>query len=313
MKALLTALLAIFALLPAGTARAETWRFALIGDTPYNGSERRKLPDMLRDIAGRHPAFIVHAGDFKSGSTRCGDALFRDRHALFDASAVPLVYVPGDNEWADCSRVPAGRFDALERLNKLRELFFAEPLSLGKTRLPVERQSTATPEHLRWQLGPVLFVTLNVPGGNNNRAAPPSGGGPGAADTEFLARNPLVIGWLKQGFAQARRRKLAGIVVVMQADPGFKHFAAGLAHSGYRDLLETLRDETLAFDGSVLLVHGDTHWQRVDQPLRHPKTGRPLANFTRAETFGYPLLGWVEAIIDDRSRQLFRFEAHPYK
>jgi hypothetical protein len=39
----------------------------------------------------------------------------------------------------------------------------------------------------------------------------------------------------------------------------------------------------------------------------------PLANFTRAETFGYPIMGWVKVIIDDRDPQLFRFEVHPHK
>jgi hypothetical protein len=130
--------------------------------------------------------------------------------------------------------------------------------------------------------------------------------------TEFQARNPALIDWLKQGFATARRDKLAGIVITMQANPGLKHFAAGLTHSGFRELLETLRQETITFAGQVLLVHGDTHWQRVDQPLRHPVTKLPVANFTRAETFGYPLMGWVEVIVDRDKPQLFRFKAHPY-
>jgi hypothetical protein len=300
-------LLALGTLFFACWVHAETWRFALIGDTPYSDYERRELPLMLHEIAEHRPAFIIHAGDFKSGKSRCDDAIFRDRRALFDAADVPLIYVPGDNEWTDCNRVTAGQFDPSERLAKLREVFFSEPTSLGKSRLPLERQSGNYPEHLRWKLGPVLFVTLNVPGGNNNHAV---GDDPGP---ELLERGPVVIRWLQESFSQARAEQLAGIVVVMQANPGFEHFTAGLAHSGYRDLLETLRKETLAFKGSVLLVHGDTHWQRIDQPLRHPETRLPLAHFTRAETFGYPVMGWVKVIIDEQSPQLFRFEVHPHK
>lgn len=291
-------------------AQAETWRFALIGDTPYSDYERRMLPLMLGDIAEEHPAFIVHAGDFKHGGAHCGDALFLDRKALFDASTVPLVYVPGDNEWTDCSRVGAGGFEPLERLQKLRELFFADDFSLGKSRLRVEHQPGAYREHLSWRLGPVRFVTLNVPGDNNNHG---SGSAPGG---EFLARNPVVIDWLKQGFASARREKSAGIVIVMQANPGFRHFTAGLAHGGFREFLETLRQETLDFSGQVLLVHGDTHRQHIDQPLRHADNKRPLANFTRVETFGYPFMGWIKVTIDSEadgnSSGLFRFEVHAY-
>ena len=265
-------LLAVLGLLLAFAAHAETWRFALIGDTPYNDYERRELPLMLGNIAAEHPAFIVHAGDFKSSASRCSDELFLDRHSLFNASAVPFIYTPGDNEWIDCSHLSAGGFNPLERLKKLREIFFAEPLSLGKTRLRVEQQSGAYPEHLRWRLGPVSFITLNVPGPNNNY------GRRDDPDAEFLARNPAVIDWLKQGFATARREKSAAIVIVMQANPGLKHFAAGLTHSGFRELLETLRRETLAFPGQVLLVHGDTHSQHIDQPLRHPETKLPGNN-----------------------------------
>lgn len=300
-------LLAVLSLLLAAAAHAETWRFALIGDTPYNDDERRALPQMLDTIATQQPAFIVHAGDIKKSSARCSDELFLDRRSLFNASSVPLLYAIGDNEWTDCRRLVAGGFKQTERLEKLRELFFAEPFSLGKTRLPVEQQPGAYPEHLRWRLGPVLFITLNVPGGNNNygRKMEP--------DAEFLARNPFVVDWLQQAFATACRDQLAGIVIVMQANPNLKHFTAGLTHSGYRDLLETLRQETVTFPGQVLLVHGDTHWQRIDQPLRHPQTKLPVRNFTRVETFGYPFMGWVNVTIDSEDPQLFRFTAHPYK
>jgi hypothetical protein len=123
----------------------------------------------------------------------------------------------------------------------------------------------------------------------------------------------VVIDWLRQGFAAARREQVAGIVIVMQGNPGFKHHAAGLTHAGYRDLLETLSSETLAFPGQVLLVHGDTHWQRIDQPLRDPTTQLPISNFTRLETFGYPLMGWVKVIIDERASAAFPLRGSPHR
>ena len=299
--------LAALGLLVAFGVQAETWRFALIGDVPYSDYERRELPSMIDSIGAEHLDLIVHAGDFKLSNARCSDEIFLDRHALFNASRIPFIYVPGDNEWTDCKLLVAGHYAELERLGKLREIFFAEPLSLGKTRIPVEQQSAAFPEHLRWRLGPVLFMSLNVPGPNNNFGMSKEPG------DEYRLRNPLVIDWLKQGFAKARREKSAGIVIVMQGNPGFKHFATGLAHSGYRELLEVLRNETLDFPGQVLLLHGDTHWHRIDHPLRHPDTKESIANFTRVESFGYPVMGWVKVIIDSESPTLFRFEARPYK
>lgn len=297
----------LLGLLLALSARAESWPFAVIGDTPYSNHERRELPIMLQKIAEEHPAFIVHAGDIKASDDKCSDRLFLDRFALFNSSAVPFIYVPGDNEWTDCKRVSAGHYSEAERLQKLREIFFAEPHSLGKTQIPVEQQSAEFAEHLRWQLGNVLFVSLNIPGPNNNF------GVGRRASAEFLHRNPLAIEWLRQGFALARRKGYAGIVIVMQGNPGFKHYAKGLTHSGYRALLDALRQETIAYSGQVLLVHGDTHWQRIDHPLVNPTTKKPLANFTRLETFGYPFMGWVKVIIDSEDPALFRYHVRQHR
>jgi hypothetical protein len=286
-------------------AHAEIWRFAVIGDTPYSERERDELPKMLDAIADSQVAFVAHIGDIKSGGQRCDDSLFEDRRQVFNATRVPFVLVPGDNEWSDCDRVSNGSYDPLERLSKLRGLFWADGLSLGQKKIPVERQPGKYPEHARFRLGPVLFVTLNVPGGNNNwgLTSQPS--------AEFLARNPVVLDWIKENFALARREKLAGIVLLFQANPSFAHFNQGFAHHGYRDFLELLHHETSQFTGQVVAIHGDSHISRIDRPLRD-KQGRPLSNFTRVETHGYPIMGWTRGIIDSESPALFRFETHPW-
>lgn len=284
-------------------AGADVWRFAVIGDTPYSERERAELPKMLDAIAGAQVDFIAHIGDIKSGSTRCDDALFEDRRQLFDAVPVPFIFVPGDNEWTDCDRVTAGAYQPLERLGKLRTLFWAGDESLGQRRLKLERQPGGYPEHSRFRVGPVLFVTLNLPGGNNNwgMTAQPS--------PEFLARDPVVIDWLKDSFALARREKLRGIALLFQANPGFKHFSQGFGHHGYRHFLDVLRQETEAFPGTVIAVHGDTHLSRIDRPLRD-RQGRRLENLVRVETFGYPIMGWTRGVIDTDATELIHFETH---
>ena len=286
-------------------AHADVWRFALIGDTPYSEHERAELPKMLEAIADSHVEFVAHIGDIKSGSQHCDDSLFEDRRQLFTASRVPFVYVPGDNEWSDCDRVSNGSYVPLERLNKLRSLFWSDGFSLGQKKLTLERQPGNYPEHARFRLGPVLFVTLNLPGGNNNwgLTRQPS--------PEFLARNPVVIDWLKENFALARRDKLAGIVLLFQANPGFTHFNQGFAHQGYREFLALLHHETSQFIGQVVAVHGDSHISRIDRPLRD-KEGRLLNNFVRVETHGYPIMGWTRGYIDTESPALFRFETRPW-
>ncbi len=285
--------------------QAEIWRFALIGDVPYTENERRELPRMLTEIERGEIAFVAHIGDFKSGGERCDNALFEDRYQLFNNVRIPFVFVPGDNEWSDCARTSNGAYEPLERLGNLRHIFWKDNYSLGHKKLLLERQSAAYPEHSRFRLGPVLFVSFNLPGGNNNF------GLSNTPSAEYSARNPVVLDWLKENFALARKEKRAGIALLLQADPGFGHFTRGLPHRGYRDFLELLSKETQSFDGQVVVVHGDSHISRIDHPLRNPQ-GKKIANFTRVETFGYPFMGWTLGEIDSASPSVFRFETHPW-
>jgi hypothetical protein len=91
----------------------------------------------------------------------------------FQLSAHPLIYVPGDNEWADCHHRLNAQFDPTERLAKLRSLFWMGDSSLGRRALKLERQSDmpafpAYRENVRWEMGGVLFAGLNLPGSENN-------------------------------------------------------------------------------------------------------------------------------------------------
>jgi hypothetical protein len=292
-------------LLIASFVQAESWRFAVIGDTPYTAQERRELPALLDAIGQSGVAFVAHIGDFKSGNTPCDDARFEDRRQMFNASRIPFVYIPGDNDWCDCHRASNGAMDPQERLRKLRSLFWPDERSLGHGTLIQERQSAAYPEHARFRIGPVLVLTLNVPGGNNNR---------GLADkpsAEFAERNPQIVRWLKEGFALARAQKLRGIVVMMQANADIGHFNIGAPLEGYRDLLETLRSETENFPGEVLLVHGDTHFHRIDHPLLDQR-GREMKKLTRLESYGYPFMGWAEVQVEAEGADVFRITSHPW-
>lgn len=306
-----TRLLALALLLPF-SAIADGFSFALIGDIPYSGYERQHLPRLLEEIGGEKPEFVVHIGDIKNGSSVCSDEVFFDIHAVFQASPRPLIYVPGDNEWADCHRLNNGGYDPLERLQRLRQIFFPDEQALGQRKLRLERQSNAPSfaayrENTRWQIGRALFVGLNVPGSNNNwgKAREPS--------REYVERSRANRAWLAESFARAREQKLAGIVIAIQANPDLessKHREG--QPNGYLEFIEQLRAETLAFPGQVLLLHGDTHHHRIDQPLRDPKTGDPIRNFTRVESYGSPFMGWVKVTVDDADPLVFRFESRPY-
>jgi hypothetical protein len=57
----------------------------------------------------------------------------------------------------------------------------------------------------------------------------------------------------------------------------------------------------------VALVHGESHYFKLDKPLNGP-SGGVLANFTRVETFGARNAHWVSARIDPSDPNLFVFE-----
>lgn len=289
----------------APAAAPESFSFALIGDAPYWPEEEMRFVAMLGELDREELAFIAHVGDFKHGSSPCSDEVFVQRRAWFAASRHAFIYLPGDNEWTDCWRPAAGSYDPLERLAKLRALFFAGNASLGRNPLALERQSASAeppqhpyPEHVRWVVGEVLFAGFNVPGGGNNLVRDPQ---------EFDRRDAAVREWLRQAFALARAKRLKAVVLLMQANPWA---GSPRQRAGYTGLLRALTAETLEFDGQVLLVHGDTHRYRVDKPLLHPDTREPIERFSRIEVFGSPSVNWVHVSVRRKDEKL-EFEVSP--
>lgn len=301
-------------LAPAQT-RTQPISIGLFGDTAYSQRERELLPGLMAEMDAEDLAFVIHDGDIKSGGSACSDEVFLDILGVFKASRHPLIYVPGDNEWTDCHRRSNGSYEPLERLDKLRALFFADDKTLGRRQFVLVRQSqdpafAAYRENVRWEAAGVVFVGLNLPGSDNNYDGTQRGSGP---SKEFLQRGPVIGLWLKQAFARARASQAAGLMVVIQANPGFEDAAAGKAQPGYKDFLNQLREETLSFAGQVVLVHGDSHQHQINQPMRNPATQEVVANFTRVETYGSPWMGWIKTTVDAQDPKVFRFEARSYQ
>jgi hypothetical protein len=294
----------IAVLCSALSAGAAEFTFGALGDLPYTGGEEQRFVEIIAELNREKLAFVVHVGDIKAATTPCTDEIFLQRGEWFALVRHAFVLVPGDNEWTDCGRLLAGGYDPLERLAKLRELFFQGGASLGQNPLalarqaPLARGAEAYAEHARWEHAGVLFVTLNAPGPDNHSRAMPA---------EYARRNAAALAWMTEGFAIARRRGLKAVVVAMHANP---FTAQGAPRRGFGELVAALAGGTRAFAGEVLLIHGDTHHYRVDRPLRDGLRGAPLANFTRLEVFGSPFVNWVRVkVIEDDAR--VRFEIAP--
>jgi hypothetical protein len=278
----------------AGEESVPEFELGLIGDVPYTVEEERKTEALFGEMDSEKLAFVVHVGDIKSGISPCTDELFLREKERFEGSASPLFYVPGDNEWTDCVRTG---YDPIERLERLREIFFEGDESLGEETIPLTRQSTDYPENVRWTYGGVTFLGLNVPGPNNNRDEAPG---------EYEGRNEANLGWMREGFERAAAEESSALMVVLQANPGFE--LPPEERTGYNDLLAALEEETVAFGKPVVLVHGDTHTFRIDKPMTSSTSGERVENFTRVETFGSPTVGWVRAGVDTSDPEVFTFQ-----
>ena len=313
----------------------EKFTVALWGDMPYSTVESAKLPALIADINAARVAFSIFDGDIKSGSSRCDDVVYTDAIDLFNTFRAPMIYVPGDNEWTDCHRINNGSYNALDRLRFLRETMFADERSFGQRTLRLRHQGPPEgvySENTRWTYRGVVFLGLNIPGSNNNKVTTDCLSKKSARtqtdcdadNVEYQARDAANIQWLHDGFALARSRGMHGLMLVLQADMGFdvpetetvnEHLQSQF--DGYTAFLNALVAETQAFDGQVVLVHGDTHFFKVDKPLNQefnapnpidPTKAHLIRNLTRVETFGSPNVHWVKVTIDPRSRNVFTFE-----
>lgn len=283
--------------------QARRFDFALIGDLLYSEKEELKFPELVQDINNSGVQFVVHDGDIKSGSSPCTDELFLQRFQLFQTFLPPLIYVFGDNEWTDCHRPAAGGFDPIERLAKLREIFTQGNRSLGRQSITLTRQSdnprySKFRENVRWTVGNVLFVGIHVVGSNNNL------GRNAQNDAEYVERNAANLAWLKEAFAQAKANNNLGLAIIIHANPNFDLPTNNPERTGFNDFITQLQAQLQEYTKPVILVHGDSHYFRIDKPI-NKADGTIFTNFTRIETFGTPNVHWLRVTVEPRDPKLF--------
>ncbi|MER5641017.1 hypothetical protein ABT095_29210 [Kitasatospora sp. NPDC002227] len=293
---------------------------AVYGDAPYGTSptdtaEFQATPAFIAHVnADPDVSTVIHVGDIHSGKQYCTAAYDRSIAALWKTFADPLVYTPGDNEWADCHKPGegGGKYDPatgqvdpvldpatgqpvdyasgnpVANLDLVRRTFFPAPgRTLGSGTLRVLSQAQlpnrAHPEdaeyveNVLWVKNGTLFVTINVPGGSNNDADPWYGA-PTASQAqldEAARRTAADLRWLDTAFAFARTGGISSVVVSTQADMWDVDGKTAAHLAGYEPIVASLASHTTAFGKPVLLLVGDSHVYRSDNPLTQgaPCTG----------------------------------------
>ena len=175
---------------------------------------------------------MLHAGDIHSGNQLCTFGYDQSIYDLWTQFKDPLVYTPGDNEWADCHKSGEGgnvhergradyvdyaNGDPVANLGLVRQIFFAEPgqtlggitkqrgLAGAGRSIPNIPTDAEYVENVMWEQSGVLFVSVNIPGGSNNDADSWYGAATASGEQtqEAAQRTAADMRWLDAAFAQA--------------------------------------------------------------------------------------------------------------
>jgi hypothetical protein len=306
------------------------YTLAVVGDVPYGDPKVAAFPRFV-DFINRDPRveLVAHLGDIKSGSSLCSDEYFLFVKQQLNRLNDPVVYTPGDNEWTDCHRANNGNYKPTERLEKLRSLFFPVP---GKTiggRQRFVLTQALDPRHrpyrenVMWLESRVVFATLNVPGSNDDspETNPWTGAWAGSPDqaAEQRARDAANLDWLRATFAAARLVRAKGVVLMLQADM-WDTFGTHATLEDFDNLVKTIGEASKEFGKPVLMLAGDSHVFKVDNPYDgspeheafHPGFTPVAPNLTRIVVEGSTTeptrFDYLRLTLDPRGARLFSWD-----
>jgi hypothetical protein len=296
---------------PARAHGPNAFDFVAFGDMPYNvPGDYAKLERLIGVINAETSPFTVFVGDTKGGSTPCTDAALQKVKDMWTAFQAPLMYSIGDNEWTDCHRAKAGGYDPLERLAKVREMYFATPeMSLGAHPMAVETESKVFAdkyakyvENQRWAHNGVVFATVHIPGSNNDFEAQ----NPKTA-MEYFERNAANIAWIDDTFAKAKATGAKAVVFAWQAAVyDIRQTEDGIPPaSGFLQTVDAIERGEKAFGKPVLVIHGDNHEFEVARFMNAKM--KPIPRVTRLQVMGAESVHAVRVSVDPDSPGVWGF------
>ncbi|HZC71163.1 MAG TPA: metallophosphoesterase [Jatrophihabitans sp.] len=316
---------------PSSTASPATnggYTFAVIGDIPYGAAQIANFPNVVAQI-NADPAveWVTHLGDIKDGSSVCSDAYFQMTKTDFDRFVDPLVYTVGDNEWTDCHRTNNGTFNPLERLAKIREVFFPRPgRTLGEDAAPVLSQAgQGIPENVRWERAGISFAAADIVGSNDGMAPWPELGftTPTPEQTaEVQARTSATIQEFHNAFAAAKMHHDRAVALMIQADM-FDPTVTDPAIANYDafiPIVNAIASEARSFSGPVYLFNGDSHVFNADQPLAAGSkwlsfygVAQPVPNLMRVTVDGSTgVNNYLRVTVHQHGPQVLSWERVPF-
>ena len=256
------------AILQTAFAASTAFSFGVIGRISMNASDDSQLRDAILASDADNLAFVVASG-IKAATEPCTDALYLQRKEIFQSAKNGLIVSLAASDWSGC-RGTDGRSLAIERLNRVRDLFFGSDFSFGSTKVPTMRQANtpkfrAYVENLRWDIGTTVFATVNLPANNNDFLTAAGRNG------EFEDRMVANRDWLHRVFGIAVQKNATGIILFCDGDPLDRPDAIGRIalsgnHDGFSEIRKQLQALSAHFTGRILLVHGQSAAQQASAP-----------------------------------------------
>jgi hypothetical protein len=227
-------------------AQAADFNFAVIGQVTTTANDSAPLAQAIVQSDNDSLAFVV-ANGFKSVEEPCTDEFYEQRRDLLSSAKNGLILAPAGSDWTECKNA-AGHPAAIERLTRLRELFFVDDFSLGASKIPLIRQSTAVKfrsyvENARWEVDKISFATLNLPAQNNHYRME------AGRNSEFEDRLIANRHWLHRTFALAALKKATAVVLICDGDP------LNSKRDGFTEIRQQLITLAGKFPGKVLIIH----------------------------------------------------------
>ncbi|WP_175717927.1 hypothetical protein [Burkholderia anthina] len=299
---------------------APPYSFAVVSGVISVPADEPAAQRLLESIAReRNLAFVVYAGNIKGAKEACRDSLYTQRGAILDASRVPLVFIPGHDDWVTCNTAAGGSYDPVERLDFLRQTLLADAALPDAGALPITRESEVARfrpyrENARWMHDDVVYVALNAPAPNNHFLT--AGGRNGEFEDRIIANNF----WIDHAAEYAKRREARAMVVIFEGDPQFDRydraerfawlrFNRPRVRDGFRELKRTLVKAAAAFRGPILVMHASSeplaNGFLIDRPL-HADDGALVGNVTRVAIGPrHPANQWVKVSVSPARQTIF--------
>lgn len=282
-------------------AKADAFSFGAVSHAVRGIQDAGSLREALTDSDADNLAFMVVNG-IKSANESCSDELYQRRKALLDSAKNGIILSLAGSDWTMCKH-GNGRSAAIGRLQRMRELFFTDEFSLGGTRLPLIRQSGSAKfrnygENARWEVGSVLFATINLPENNNHFLAD------AGRNSEFEDRVIANREWLHRVFTYASLRKMDAIVLFSSGNPFAPVNRGKSRQDGFADIRKQILDRGSRFQGKTLFIHGYAGAPRKSSPQIR---WRGDIGVLEAGT------AWTKVEVDPASSSVFAVSSSPDK